>query len=128
MTRYPNGQKVKLGDTCSREQALEWFKEELAVYEKYVDDLTRDDISQDEFDALVDFCYNEGVGGLKSSTLLKTINTGNYSPEIITPQFLVWDKEHVNGKLVECEGLERRRRSEAHLLCTGELNFFEDAA
>ncbi len=34
----------------------------------------KDDINQNQFDALVSFCYNVGAGSLKKSTLLKKVN------------------------------------------------------
>jgi GH24 family phage-related lysozyme (muramidase) len=36
-------------------------------------------IDQSEFDALVDFEYNLGIGSLRDSTLLKKLNAGDYA-------------------------------------------------
>lgn len=125
MIRYADGTPVKMGDTITDEQAESDFATTLTYYEQAVDRVTRDDISQNEFDALVSFCYNEGETALKTSTLLKHVNSRQYTPDVILADFLMWDKERKNGMLVENDGLKRRRRSEALMFNTGELNFYE---
>lgn len=47
-------------------------------------------LNQNQFDALADFVYNVGVNAFKGSTLLKMLNTGNYSGA--SAQFLQWTK------------------------------------
>jgi lysozyme len=66
-------------------------------------------MSQSQFDALCDLCYNIGQGNLASSTLLRLLNVGNAAGA--ADQFLVWDK--VNG--AENAGLARRRAAERAL-------------
>jgi lysozyme len=56
------------------------------------------------------FAYNVGVGALKSSTLLKLVNT-NPSDPLIKNEFLKWNK--AAGKVLK--GLTRRREAEAEL-------------
>lgn len=118
-TIYPNGTKVKEGDICSEEQAIDYLCNDLAYFEAMVDAYTRDDVSQQQFDAMVSFCYNLGAKNLKDSTLLKVINTNpaNY-PEIQT-QWLRWNK--ANGS--ELKGLTRRRKSEFHYYQSGQPKF-----
>ena len=71
-TRYANGLKVTLKDNSITElQAIDLLKDTLKQYEQAVDSYCRDDINQNQFDALVDFAYNCGNGNLKSSTLTK---------------------------------------------------------
>lgn len=126
-TRYPDGSKVKKGDKLkSRQDAWALKKHDLAYFEKKVDDLTRDDLKQHQFDAAVSFIYNLGETALAKSTLLKLINDPNTEAERITTEFLKWDNMRVNGKLVtDVPGLNRRRRSEAHLYNTGQIKFFQ---
>ena len=66
-------------------------------------------ITQNQFDALVDFCFNVGCGALLSSTLLRKVNAGD-SAEAAT-QFALW--VHAGGEVVA--GLVRRRKEEAAL-------------
>jgi lysozyme len=64
-------------------------------------------INQNEFDALVDFSFNDGNAALDGSTLLKDVNEGNLDGA--AAQFQLWD--HAAGKVVA--GLLRRRLAEA---------------
>ena len=103
-TFYEDGKKVQMNDPAiSEERATK-----LVV--KHVDSFARDDITQSQFDALVCFAYNVGVGALKSSTLLKLVNTNPNDPEIRT-QFLRWNK--AAGRTLK--GLTNRRTAEAQL-------------
>jgi lysozyme len=124
-TRYADGSRVKMGDTMTTAAAIALFRFSLKSREKAVDDMTRDDIKQHEFNALVSFCYNVGQGSLKTSTLLRLVNAGIYTPNTILSAFLMWDKAHINGALIESDGLKRRRKSEACMFSTGAVNFFE---
>ncbi len=100
---------VKAGDTCTREQAEKWLKQDVAVAENAVNsqDLK---INQNQFDALVCFTYNVGVGAFKSSTLLKKIKANPDDPTIAA-EFRRW--KFCNG--VVLDGLVYRRAVEANL-------------
>lgn len=118
-TVYPNGTKVKQGDVCTTEQALAYLRNDLLYFEKMVDAYTRDDVSQQEFDALTSFCYNLGPANLKSSTLLKVINANPADYVAIKVQWLKWNK--AAGKVLA--GLTRRRNTEYYYYQYGVLNF-----
>ena len=110
-TYYPSGSKVKLTDPAiTKEKAEELLKFLLGSYEKSVDSFCRDDISQNQFDALVSFAYNCGVNNLKSSTLLKKVNA-NPNDQTIKAEFLKWNK--ASGRVLA--GLTKRRQAEADL-------------
>lgn len=110
-TRYENGTKVKLTDSpITKERALELFKNTLKTYESSVDAFCRDDISQNQFDALTSFCYNLGPQALKSSTLLKKVNANPNDPTIAL-EFIKWNK--AGGKILK--GLTLRRQAESEL-------------
>jgi lysozyme len=68
--------------------------------------------TQNQFDAMVCFAYNVGVGNLQSSTLLKMHKAGNYAGA--AGQFPLWNK--AAGKVLP--GLVRRRAAEAALYST----------
>ena len=110
-TFYANGEKVKLTDSPINEtQAVDLLKQTLRQYEKAVDSYCRDDINQNQFDALVDFAYNCGNGNLKSSTLLKKVNA-NPNDLTIGLEFAKWNKG--GGKILN--GLVKRRAAESEL-------------
>lgn len=110
-TVYPNGTKVKLSDvSITKETATAYLMDNLTTYEKSVDAFCRDDINQNQFDALVSFCYNLGATNLKSSTLLKKVNANPNDPEI-NFEFLKWNRG--GGRVLK--GLTKRREAEAKL-------------
>lgn len=108
-TIYQNGVKVKKGDKCTQEQALEYLQHDLRSFEKTVNDSVKVPLSQNQFDALVSLAYNIGSGAFKNSTLLKKLNAKDYAGA--ADQFLVWNKG--GGKVLK--GLVRRRDAERAL-------------
>ena len=100
---------IKPGMQITQYRAEEFLKCDLDKFESAVSNLVTVPLTQNQFDALVCFCYNVGSGALKSSTLLKRLNQGNYSGA--AEQFLLWDK--AGGKQVA--GLTRRRHAESEL-------------
>ena len=110
-TFYENGTKVKLSDPAiTEERATELLKNSLISFEKYVDSYCIDTITQNQFDALVSFCYNVGPGNLKKSSLLKKVNA-NPNDETIRDAFMKW----ITGGGKVLKGLVRRRTAEADL-------------
>jgi lysozyme len=110
-TYYPSGKKVTLNDQpITEEYAVQLLSTMLDTFEKAVDSFCRDDINQDQFDALVSFAYNLGNGSLKSSTLLKKVNANPNDPTI-RDEFMKW----VNAGGKKLPGLVRRRQAEADL-------------
>lgn len=117
-TFYPDGSKVKPGDSCTVAQAYEYLRHELSMTEANVDSFTTDAVTQQQFDSLVSFAYNLGCGALKGSTLLKKVNHDPKDPSI-EAEFNKW----VYAKGVKLKGLVRRRKAEAWLYFHGSLKF-----
>jgi lysozyme len=110
-TFYENKAKVTLKDSAiSEKRAVELLAWSLKGFEQYVDSYCVDIITQNQFDALVSFCYNLGPANLKSSTLLKKVNANPNDPTI-RAEFLKWNK--AGGRALA--GLTRRRNAEADL-------------
>lgn len=110
-TFYENKAKVTLKDSAITEQrAVELLAWSLKGFEQYVDSYCIDTITQNQFDAMVSFCYNLGPANLKSSTLLKKVNANPNDPTI-RAEFLKWNK--AGGRALA--GLTRRRTAEADL-------------
>ena len=106
---YGRIKNVRMGDTCTQEQAESWLEEELPEYEGYINDLVKVDLTQCQFDALCSWVYNLGPNNLKESTLLRVLNEGDYSS--VPAEIKRWNK--AGGKVLE--GLVRRREAEALL-------------
>jgi lysozyme len=103
---YGHTYGVKLGDTCTQEQADLWLQSDVSSAVDCVNRLVTVVLSQDEFDSLVDFTFNLGCAALAHSTLLRDLNAGNY--DLAAAEFEKWD--HAGGKVVA--GLLRRRITE----------------
>ena len=110
-TFYPDGKKVTMSDKLLTEsEGIDLLKHTLNKFEQYVDSYCIDTINQNQFDALVSFCYNVGPANLKSSTLLKKVNINPNDPTI-KDEFLKWNK--AAGKVLK--GLTTRRQAESNL-------------
>lgn len=103
---------VKPGDKITAEQADEYMMRELRDMERQVNKLLKVPLKQYQYDAILSFTYNCGVGNLKKSTLLKLINQGNMSSA--SGQFLRWVKarDRRTNQFVTLKGLVNRRNDE----------------
>lgn len=118
-TYYKDGSKIKKGDKLTEAEALDLLKFHINQFSKGVDDLTTDAITQNQFDALVSFAFNCGLGNYKTSNLLKLVNKNPIDFDNISKELLRWDKS--NGK--PSNGLKKRRTTEGVLYSTGVLKF-----
>ena len=109
-TFYSNGKKVTLKDKLITEQdATNLLTTVVTNFSSGVSKLLKVQVTQNQFDALVDFAYNVGIGNLKSSTLLKKVNAKNFSGAAL--EFIKWNK--ADGKVLP--GLTKRRTAEKDL-------------
>jgi lysozyme len=106
-TYYLNGNKVKMGDKVTLPQAMELFESLLPKYEKTVLDAIKVPLTQNQFDALVSFCWNCG----SSKTLFKMVNEKFSEMNIVN----WWISHYVMGGGKVLNGLVRRRKAEATL-------------
>ena len=104
---YGHTKDVKMGDRISKYWAKELLKDDVREVEQQVQELNVAQ-TQGQFDALVSFTFNLGIGRLKNSTLLKVIREGG-SMSAIKKEFKRW--VYAGGK--RFRGLERRREWEA---------------
>jgi lysozyme len=100
---------VQPGMTITSKQAEEILKSDLVKYEAGVLKLVKVPLTQGQFDALVSFAFNCGVGALGRSTLLKRVNAKRFGD--VPAELMKWTK----AKGRELPGLVRRRRAEAAL-------------
>jgi lysozyme len=90
-------------------QATAMLTKDVLEAEQVVGRLVRVALTQGQFDALVDFCFNLGAGRLAGSSLLRELNAGQY--ETAGEQLLSWD--HAGGAVNA--GLKARREAEFQL-------------
>jgi GH24 family phage-related lysozyme (muramidase) len=90
----------------TQKQADDILRRDLVKYETAVAGMVTVDLTQHQFDVLVDFAYNAGVGNLKTSTLLKKVNGSKF--EDVPAELMKWNKG--GGKVLP--GLVRRRQAE----------------
>lgn len=106
---YGHTKGVKKGMKITKSKAVSYLKQDLLVYENAVNKYVKVPLKQNQFDALVSFTFNCGVGALRTSTLLKKLNKKDYVGA--SNEFLRWNKS--NGKVLN--GLTRRRKEEKKL-------------
>ncbi len=82
ITYYEDGTKVKIGDKITREREEKLFLNTLNSYVNNVNKNVKKSLTQNQFNALVSFCYNIGITGFNNSTLLKRVNANPNDPNI----------------------------------------------
>lgn len=105
------GITVKSGDVITEAAANKLFEQDIKFFENAINTLVTVKLNQNQFDALVSFCFNIGIGkdGFAGSTMRKLLNCGEYAAA--SEQFLRW--VYSNGKV--SDGLRRRRMKEREL-------------
>lgn len=112
---YGHTDGVKKDDVITKEGADRLLRLDLIKLSKRVINLLHHSVNQNQFDALVSFAFNTGIGNFSKSTLLKKVNIGDFTAA--AQEFLKWDKARQNstGKMIQLEGLTRRRQAEKRL-------------
>jgi len=91
------------------QQIEDLLRQDVKTYEDAVNSLVRVPLNQNQFDALVSFTFNLGVGNLADSTLLRVLNGSKY--DSVPDQLRKW--VYAGGKRLR--GLVRRREAEIEL-------------
>ena len=103
------GPAILAGMTIGEADAEALLRADLAEAVTCVNRAVRVTITQNQFDAMVDFCFNAGRGNFLQSTLLRKVNLKDFAGAAV--QFGLW--VHAGGEVVS--GLVRRRKAEAVL-------------
>jgi lysozyme len=111
-TMYKSGAKIQLGDTITKEQALELLLWEIETKTSVLRGMNLK-LNQNQFDAVTSLVYNIGMGNFNTSTLLKRIRYNPNDPDIRN-QFGRWI--YNDGKIMDA--LVKRRKLEADLYFT----------
>lgn len=113
------GHKLHNGPVTFEDQKIEWtvdrareeLEKDVAAVAKAVSMKVRVQLNQNQFDSLVSWAFNLGIGKLNEGTCtwLRELNKGNY--KAVPPEIERW--KFAGGK--ELPGLARRRKREAEL-------------
>lgn len=110
---YGHTKSAKKGQVIDADRAEKLLQWDMQKFEDGVTKLVKVPLKQREFDALVSFSFNVGLGALKRSTLLKKLNKGDRKGA--AKEFKRWNKG--GGRVLK--GLVRRRAAERELFETG---------
>ena len=108
---YGHTKGVQIGDTCTREKAEEYLRDDLKDTEEAIEALIEVPLTQNQFDALVSLVYNIGSGHFFDSTIRRVINCKVADKEEYRRAWMMWVKS--KGKVLK--GLVRRREAEYKL-------------
>jgi lysozyme len=103
------GPDVTPGQTITMAEAQALLAQDVSSATGCVNTVVAVKLTQQEFDALVDFVFNLGTGAFKGSTMLRDLNGEDFTSA--AAQFDFWDR--AGGAVVA--GLLRRRQAEAAL-------------
>lgn len=101
------GTQVPWSQALSDQQINDLLRQDLQPKEQAVRGAVKVSVTQAQYDMMVSLCFNIGQGAFKGSTLVKTLNQGNFDDA--TNQFMKWTK--AKGQIIQ--GLVNRRRAEA---------------
>lgn len=104
---------VKPGMKITRAEGEAILRKDLAKYAKAVEDAVKVPLTDNQFGALVSFCYNVGPGNFRKSSVLERVNAKRF--EDVPLRLLLWNK--AGGKVLK--GLTNRRVAEGALFKAG---------
>lgn len=109
--------KLKLGTSYTLDECMKTFAEDYAKHQKELDKAVKIPYASEwEREALTDFTFNNGIGNVQSSTLIKLLNQGKH--EQACAQLSRW----VFAKGKKLKGLVTRRENTMPY-CLGELSY-----
>jgi lysozyme len=103
------GQAVRYSNGITEQQVYDLLDQDLDRFEETVNQRVKVPLEQNQFDALVSFSFNVGVGAFSDSTLLKRLNARDHAE--VPNQLRRWVRS--GGQVVR--GLVNRRELEIQL-------------
>src|SRR5579864_8493173 len=100
-----DGTLVPFANGISVDQVWKLLEFDLHPYESYLDDAVTLDLTQNQFDALVSFCFQIGMDAFEGSSLLRDLNAGEI--DAVPDHLRKWNK--ASG--VFNNGLSHRREN-----------------
>lgn len=106
--------RLTIGERISKQQAMTFLSEDVREAQKSVQKCVHVPLTQFEFDAYVSFAYNVGERRFCTSTLVRKLNSGDYSGAC--EGLKAW----VYSGGIKYKGLETRRKIEILICKTGQ--------
>jgi lysozyme len=103
------GAHVKHGMTIIEQEAERLLLDDISRFEVGVQEVIKQPLTQGQFDGLVSFSFNVGLGALRESTLAAKLKSGDVAGA--ANEFTRWNK--AGGKVLP--GLVKRREAERAL-------------
>lgn len=110
---YGHTRTARPGMKINQAEAERLLKDDLIKFETAITLAVKVELTENQFAALVSWAYNVGEGAVKSSTLIRKLNKGDY--DAVPVELMRWNK--VNGKVNR--GLTNRRAAEVGLWSKG---------
>lgn len=117
---YGHTKGVKIGQKITAAQAEDYLVEDIGPIERELNNLEIN-FRQEQFDALVSWIFNLGLGNFRHSTMLIRISTDASDVEI-TDQMVRW----VNSTGSPLIGLKKRRIAEANMFLGYDKYYLDD--
>lgn len=111
-------EKYKPNVAITKEDADELFLNDLAPFEKKVNNIIKVNLSQQEFDALTILAFNIGNGSFQSSSVVKLVNNPNdpkSNYRTLDEAWMAFNKSQ--GQVMK--GLNKRREAELNIFKKG---------
>ncbi len=105
---------VTSGMKVTRAEAAQILARDVAAFAEGVERLLTATLSANQFSALVSFAYNVGLGNFRGSSVLKSVNSGDFAA--VPRRLALWNR--AGGRLLA--GLVRRRAAESALFMAAE--------
>lgn len=99
--------KPVAGMKITQDESTAILRRDLSRVEKDVEQAVKVPLNQRQFDTLVSFVFNVGIGAFSKSTLLKRLNASDYAS--VPSELMKWTR--VGGQVNQ--GLVNRRKAEA---------------
>lgn len=109
-------EKYLLNKKITEAEATALMRKDVEKYEQAVNGWVKVPLTQNQFDALVIFAYNVGLGAFQKSTLLKNLNDGTHKTELVSEfRKYIYVTDPSTKQKVVSKGLQKRRETEAQL-------------
>lgn len=114
------GPEVKLGNRITQEECDALLHADLQWAQAAVESSVTQRLTDNQFGALVSVAFNIGAQAFRNSSLVRTLNRGDYHG--VPSQMALWVKATVDGKKVTVPGLVNRRTADIALWLTPDFS------